>query len=314
MLEIVAIYYAFHAVLNTRTSQAAIAWAISLIIIPILILPLYWVFGNKRFHGYKDSFRQASLDDIETARIAFEQYHAHDIENLQSVTRTVANLHHLPFTSHNRAQLLINGESTYKAMFKSITEAQDYVLLQFYIIKNDHVGEAFRRLLTEKMQQGVRVYFLYDNLGSYSLSRRYLQELRDAGAHVSSFNQREGVGKYLHINFRNHRKILIVDGLKAFVGGLNLGLEYLGEDLAMGYWRDTHVMLEGPSVQATQGVFVKDWYWSVGTVPELNWTIEAPDKCPGEQNIMVLDTGPADSLPVCSLFLLDYPQSSAIFR
>lgn len=312
LLEMTGIYYAFHAVLNTRTSQAAIAWAISLIIIPLLILPLYWIFGNNRFHGYMESFRQARLDDIETAKKAFlqiEKYHVGNIKGLEGVTHTVKNLEHLPFTSHNSAQLLINGQKTYTAMLEAIEQAQDYVLLQFYIIKNDHVGEAFRRVLTRKMKQGVRVYFLYDGLGSFALSARYLQELRAAGAHVSSFNQSKGVSKYLHINFRNHRKILIVDGLKAFVGGLNLGQEYLGEDENMGYWRDTHVMLEGPSVQATQGVFVKDWYWSVGEVPELNWMVQtARSLCPSremthcEQNIMIFETGPADQKPMCSLF------------
>lgn len=318
LLEMTGIYYAFHAILNTRTSQAAIAWAISLIIIPLLILPLYWIFGSSRFHGYMDSFRKASLDDIETARKAFrqiEQYHVSHIEGLEDIVRTVKNLQHLPFTSHNAVRLLINGKNTYEAMLQAIERAEDYVLLQFYIIKNDHVGETFRQLLTEKMAQGVRVYILYDSLGSLRLSSKYLQELRDAGAHVSSFNERKGVGKYLHINFRNHRKILIVDGLQAFVGGLNLGREYLGEDAAIGYWRDTHVMFEGPSVQTTQGVFVKDWYWSTGQVPELNWQVQSAqalcrtqseENLPTfhcEQNIMVLDTGPADQKPVCSLFL-----------
>lgn len=313
LIELTGIYYAFHAILNTRTSQAAIAWAISLVIIPILILPLYWIFGSSRFQAYRESFQKASLDDIETAKKAFElieQYHVEDIDGLEAVTNTVKNLQHLPFTSNNSAQLLINGKNTYTAMLEAINHAEDYVLLQFYIIKNDRVGEAFRQVLTEKMKQGVRVYFLYDGLGSIALSSQYLQDLRDAGAHVSSFNERKGVGKYLHINFRNHRKILIVDGIKAFVGGLNLGQEYLGKDKTMGYWRDTHVLLEGPSVQATQGTFVKDWYWSVGQVPELNWSIQSAEsfcqsgnsrRC--DQKIMVLETGPADEKPMCSLFL-----------
>ncbi len=317
LVEMTGIYYAFHAVLNTRTSQAAIAWAISLIIIPLLILPLYWIFGSSRFYAYMDSFRKASLHDIETAKKAIQElkrYHVDELHGMEDIGHTVNNLELLPFTTSNSVKLLINGEETYQAMIKAIEEAKDYVLLQFYIIKNDHVGETFRQLLTEKMQQGVRVYFLYDGLGSFALSSRYIQELREAGAHVTAFNERKGVGKYLHINFRNHRKILIVDGLKAFVGGLNLGLEYLGEDKNMGYWRDTHVELEGPSVQATQSIFAKDWYWSIGHVPELNWQIQtarslcvfkegpANDKTPCDQKVMILDTGPADQKPVCSLF------------
>ncbi len=319
LLEMAGIYSAFHAILNTRTSQAAIAWAISLIIIPLFILPLYWIFGNRRFHGYMASFRRARLANITTAYKALRQieaYHVSTIDGLKDIILTVKKLQHLPFTSHNSVQLLINGQETYQAMLSAIDQADDYVLLQFYIIQDDHVGVAFRNKLIAKIQQGVRVYFLYDSLGSYFLSARYLYELRRAGAHVSSFNERKGISKYLHINFRNHRKILIIDGLKAFVGGLNLGQEYLGEKQSMGYWRDTHVLLEGPSVQVCQSVFVKDWYWSVGKIPELNWQVQtaaamcreknmadSDEQIHCEQEIMILDTGPADEKPVCSLFI-----------
>ncbi len=190
----------------------------------MFILLLYWIFGGSRFYAYLEKFREATLEDI---------------------NNTIKHLDIIPFTSHNSAQLLINGQKTYQAMLQAIEEAQGYVLLQFYIIHNDHVGETFRKLLTRKMQQGVRVYFLYDEIGSHRLSYSYIRELRRAGAQVSSFNGHKGLRKYLHIKFRNRRKILVVDSLKAFVGGLNLGREYLGEDENLGFWRDTHIMLEG---------------------------------------------------------------------
>ncbi|MCU7800201.1 MAG: hypothetical protein KZQ70_08665 [gamma proteobacterium symbiont of Lucinoma myriamae] len=131
LLEMAGVYSAIHAILNTRTSQAAVAWAISLSIIPLFILPLYWIFGNSRFHGYMESFRQARLEDIETARKALQeiqQYHMTDIKGLEDVTNTLSNLGHLPFTSSNSAQLLINGQKTYQAMLKAIEQAEDYVL------------------------------------------------------------------------------------------------------------------------------------------------------------------------------------------
>jgi len=98
------------------------------------------------------------------------------LEDIPGVSSTIKHLEHIPFTSHNSVQLLINGQKTYQAMFDAIEQAKDYVLLQFYIIKNDHVGEAFRHLLTEKMQQGVKVYFLYDRLGSFSLSGNFSEQ------------------------------------------------------------------------------------------------------------------------------------------
>ncbi len=304
IIETAGIYFAFHAVLNSRTSQAAIAWAITLVTVPVVVLPLYWMFGSSRFYGYLEKFHEATQEHLEIAKIALSQmepYHVKDMQALEDISNTIKHLNIIPFTSQNSAKLLINGQKTYQAMLQAIEEAQDYVLLQFYIIHNDHVGETFRKLLSRKMQQGVRVYFLYDEVGSHRLSYHYIKELKQAGAQVSSFNGHKGLRKYLHINFRNHRKIIVVDGLKAFVGGLNLGREYLGEDETMGFWRDTHVMLEGPSVQTSQVAFVKDWYWSVGEVPQLNWSIQSAEHN-ARQNIMVLHTGPADIKPVCSLF------------
>lgn len=304
VIEGAGIYFAFHAILHSRTSQAGIAWAMTLVTMPVIILPLYWMFGSSRFYDYLEKFHEATLDHIETARNAFskiEIFHVKDMQILEDISNTIKHLNIIPFTSHNSAQLLINGQKTYQAMLQAIEAAEDYVLLQFYIIHNDHVGETFRKLLTQKIQQGVRVYFLYDEVGSHRLSYSYIKELKRAGAQVSSFNGHKGLRKYLHINFRNHRKILVVDGIKAFVGGLNLGREYLGEDETLGFWRDTHVMLEGPSVQTTQAAFVKDWFWSVGEVPQLNWSVRAAEH-DVNQNIMVLHTGPADIKPVCSLF------------
>lgn len=323
-IELTGIYFAVQAILKARTSQAAIAWSISLISMPLLVLPVYWIFGSNRFHAYMNRMRTARVENIENVRELYQQikpYYVHNRGGIEDIIHTAHNLKTPPFTSHNCVKLLINGKETYNEMLKAIESAQDYVLLQFYIVNHDSVGEAFRHLLSEKLKQGVRVYFLYDKVGSHALSSWYLHKLRMAGAHVSSFDAHNGIGKYLHINFRNHRKILIVDGLNAFVGGLNLGDEYLGKDKTLGYWRDTHVLLQGPSVQMIQAVFIKDWYWSQGQIPKLNWQIRCAEdnreklaaanktQAGGKEittctkNVMILDTGPADEKPVCSLFL-----------
>ena len=331
-IELTGIYFAVQAILKARTSQAAIAWSISLISLPLLVLPLYWVFGSSRFYAYMNRMRMARMENIDNVEALYQQikpYYVHNMRGIEDIIHTTHKLETLPFTSHNGVKLLINGEKTYKEMLKAIESARDYVLLQFYIVNHDSVGEAFRQLLTKKLKQGVRVYFLYDKVGSHALSSWYLHKLRKAGAHVASFDgHHNGIGKYLHINFRNHRKILIVDGLKAFVGGLNLGDEYLGKNKTMGYWRDTHVLLRGPSVQVMQAVFIKDWYWSRGHISKLNWQIQAAethrDKMTAgnkmqaaeqeittyTKNVMILDTGPADEKPVCSLFLCALINSS----
>jgi cardiolipin synthase len=149
-----------------------------------------------------------------------------------------------------------------------------------------------------KAQAGVRVYFLYDDVGCHGLPAAYLEDLRKSGAETRSFNARRS--NRFQINFRNHRKITIADGRVAFIGGLNAGDEYMGRSQKFGPWRDTHARIEGPAVQCVQLAFLEDWYWAARMVPDLDWI---PSPSPrGDQRVLVLPTSPADELDTCDLF------------
>jgi cardiolipin synthase len=182
------------------------------------------------------------------------------------------------------------------------------VLAQFFIVDDDEAGRAFAGKLIAKAAQGVRVYFLYDQVGSRGLSRRYVRRLEEGGVRIEAFGHGHRRGGRFQVNFRNHRKVLVADGNEAFVGGLNVGDEYLGRDRRFGPWRDTHVAVRGPAVQAVQVPFVEDWCWVTGDVPELDWKPEpAAD---GNLPVLVLPTGPADELPSCHLSFLRFINSS----
>jgi cardiolipin synthase len=137
----------------------------------------------------------------------------------------------------------------------------------------------------------VKVFFLYDEIGSNKLSRAYLRELDAAGIVHYSFGANRHWWSRLQLNFRNHRKIVVVDGKEAFIGGINVGDEYLGRDQRFGKWRDTHLKLKGPSVQAIQLVFLEDWNWAADDIPDLNWSGQAET---ADQIAAVIPTGPAD--------------------
>jgi cardiolipin synthase len=154
--------------------------------------------------------------------------------------------------------------------------------------------------LIDQAQQGVRIYVMYDEIGSSKLTRTYLRRLRNQGIQVSPFNSTKGIRNRFQLNFRNHRKILVVDGQTGFIGGLNIGDEYLGKNPKYGPWRDTHMQLQGPAVNALQLSFLKDWYWAVRSVPKVYWQAEAEE--PRGETALVLPTGPADELEFCSLF------------
>jgi cardiolipin synthase len=135
------------------------------------------------------------------------------------------------------------------------------------------------------------VYFLFDEIGSHKLPHRYLRELRDAGVECHSFGINRFWWSRLQLNFRNHRKIVVCDGKTAFIGGLNVGDEYLGRNQRFGAWRDTHLEMRGPVVQAVQVVFLEDWFWAANQVPELNWDTAAEKS---DQVAAIIPTGPSD--------------------
>jgi cardiolipin synthase len=156
----------------------------------------------------------------------------------------------------------------------------------------------------EKARQGVRVYVLYDEVGSSDLIESSLVELRDAGVDVRRFNTTQGRANRWQLNFRNHRKIVVVDGQKGWVGGLNIGDEYMGRDPAIGAWRDTHVKVTGPVVQGVQVAFMEDWHWASQQLLKLTWDPQ-PAPSNARRIALALPTGPADSLETCTLFFLN---------
>ena len=120
--------------------------------------------------------------------------------------------------------------------------------------------------------------------------------------HVSPFNTTKGLRNRFQLNFRNHRKVIIVDGHVAFTGGFNVGDEYMGRSTEFGPWRDTHIRVRGPAVQAVQLAFIEDWYWATHGVPELNWSPKRSNS--GDKKVLVIPSGPADDLETCGLFFL----------
>jgi cardiolipin synthase len=340
LLHLTGILFAGHAALFARTSQGAIAWALSLIFFPYLSVPLYLVFGRKKFHGYVEARRRGDrrIDHVADSLLhALRPFRA----TLCGDSARVNALQHLtllPFTGGNSADLLIDGQATFDALFAAIDAAQRYLLIQFFIVRDDGLGRALRDRLIARAAAGVRVYFLYDEIGSIRLPASYWAGLRQAGVAVHPFNTRRGWRNRFQINFRNHRKIVVADGRDAFVGGHNVGDEYLGKSARFGAWRDTHIHLRGPAVATVQWSFVEDWNWATGAVLELKplpppnsppdshpasgpASSPAPDSptaltaspapappsassdCGGAAAI-VIPSGPADNINTCTLMFL----------
>lgn len=295
---------AVHALHRTRTTQGTIAWVVSLLSLPYLAVPAYWVFGRSRFQGYV-SARQAADHFLEQVpQGALERLRHYQLPESQksSAAWAAERLADVPLTVGNNVELLIDGQRTFESILAGIDQAEHYILFQFFIVKDDELGQEVKKHLLAKASQGVEIYFLYDEVGSNKLGKRYLNELRAAGIQVSAFHTQKGMRNRFQLNFRNHRKIVVVDGRTTWVGGHNVGDEYLGRDAKFGHWRDTHVRIEGPATLATQLSFVEDWNWATGDILKLNW--QAHRAHPGESPVLVIPSGPADELETASLMFL----------
>lgn len=294
-----------HAVMGTRTSQGAIAWAVTLNTFPYLAVPAYWVFGRSKFEGYVIARRGTDVRNDQIEQEAIDTATPYLVPKGEGAEAASAaeGLARMPVLRGNAVELLIDGDTTFESIFRGIDEAKEYVLVQFYIVHDDGLGRALKERLIAKAKEGVRVYFLYDEVGSHSLPDSYKEELRDAGAQVSEFNTRKGRRNRFQLNFRNHRKIVVTDGRVAWIGGHNVGDEYLGKDPKFGHWRDTHLRIEGPAVLKAQISFSEDWNWATEKLLELNWTARpAPDG--SDARVLIIPTGPADELESANLMFV----------
>jgi cardiolipin synthase len=289
---------ALHALMSVRTPQGTIAWVVSLIAFPYFTVPAYFVLGRSKFHGYRIARRILEESSARSAAEAVRPFIVHPPTERDSLRAAVA-LADLPFLRGNAVELLVDGRATFDSIFAGIEESRRYVLVQFFIVHDDELGRELKSRLLRKAAEGVRVCFLYDEFGSHDLPRAFLRELREGGVRVSPFHTTRGPGNRFQLNFRNHRKVVVADGRSGWVGGHNVGNEYLGLSPRLGPWRDTHVRIDGPAVLGMQKSFSDDWRWATGEKLELDW-LAAPSGR-GDVPTLILASGPADELETASL-------------
>jgi len=288
LLHALGILAAAHALMYTRTPQGTIAWVLGLLLLPELTLVPYLFLGASRFHGYLRSHHSAAP-------------RAHPVPADDGTGRYAAMvaMQGRPFREGHRLRLLIDGDATFGAILGAIAEARHTVLVQFFVFHDDGLGRRMQQALLERAAAGVRVCVLYDGVGSHDLPRHYVETLRAGGVAIHPFATHRWRNRF-QLNFRNHRKIVVVDGTRAFIGGLNVGDEYLGLKPPLAPWRDTHLEIRGPAVADLQQLFADDWQWITGTPPPLH---PAP-AADGDARVLVIASSPADAQETGSLFFV----------
>ncbi|WP_236015733.1 cardiolipin synthase [Planococcus soli] len=250
-----------------KTASSAWAWILILFFVPIAGFILYLLFGrslrqkrlnwpvayeNKDFQG--NMARQ--LEDMKTGSFQPISKIANGWLDLiqMNVARTDA-----PLSTATDIKIFNDGTRKFDALFEDIRNAKDHVHLQYFILNNDGLGRRLVSLLTEKVQQGVKVNVLYDDLGSSSLPKRFFDEFEASGGKTAAFLPAMFSRINPRLNHRNHRKLVVVDGSIGYIGGFNVGDEYVGEKKEFGYWRDTHLRITGEAVHSLQNRFFIDW-------------------------------------------------------
>ncbi len=260
----------FIVILEKGHPSKTIAWILILILFPLVGILLYLYFGknyrkDKIFSrkGVEDIPRILALSknqitELDNHHLIKKEY----IKGKKGIIRLLLNNSKALLTENNRIEIFNNGKEKFEALLASLHNAKHHIHLQYYIIDDDHIGNLVKELLINKANEGVAVKVLYDEVGSWGLSKKFIRELRKGGVKISGFMPVRFPLFANKVNYRNHRKIVVVDGRVGFLGGFNIADRYIEGTTALGPWRDTHLKIEGDAVHSLQAIFVADWYFA----------------------------------------------------
>ncbi len=251
--------------LENRTPAETISWICILGILPILGCFIFFIAGQK---NHRDLFRNKHIPNnrlIETLRQQTD-YRYGDLlpQHSNSHPKLVSLLMKsgfAPLTLYNRVEILLNGGEKFQVLFNALEGASNHIHLSYFIFHDDEIGGDVFKILARKVDEGVEVRVLLDGIGSISTSSGFIRSMRQAGIQVEWFFPIRFPYITSRLNMRYHRKIVVVDGCIGFMGGLNIGDEYLSRDSELGFWRDTHIKIEGEAVHTIQAIFLNDWYF-----------------------------------------------------
>ncbi len=266
MLTLAAIVLVITIFLQNRHPAQTLTWVLVFGVFPLFGIFFYLLFG--RNHRKEKIYRKKYFLDKQTfLKIEGERSVRKDRVDLmephqRKLIHLAQTLGKSPISFSTETEVLTNGEETFSVILEELKKAKHHIHLEYYIVRDDHISNEIKKVLIEKASEGVEVRFLFDAVGSWTLSKRYIKELRDGGVEVARFGPVRLPFLTNKMNFRNHRKIIVIDSDTGFTGGLNIGDEYLGRDEKYGFWRDTHLLLRGEAVRSLQLFFLQDWYYS----------------------------------------------------
>lgn len=258
-----------------REPMNMLAWILAVLLLPLLGPMIYWLLGeprkSRRTRRRRGRRRRArSLGGFPAGGSSWQREREETrwatLAGIEPQWRDVAEIFsrmgEAPITDSNRVRVFVDAGETYEELTESFERARHHIHLEYYLFRPDETGTIVRDCLVERARQGVEVRLLLDGIGSFGTPRRFLNPLREAGGEVATFLPAIPLRSRWNINYRNHRKIVVVDGRVAFTGSQNIGDEYRGLRRRVAPWKDTHLRVEGPAVEQLQRIFIEDWYFA----------------------------------------------------
>lgn len=246
---------------ENRNPLKTISWVLVLLLLPLVGLIFYYFFGEDHRKKRLISRKMHKKINRKTLERLEHRETLNSPETYKGLISLLNRVNDNPLYGGSKITFYNNGKDKFKALFEEIRKATNHIHLQYYIFMDDNIGRELRQLLIEKVQEGVEVRVLYDDMGSWRANRKFYKEMAAQGIQVTSFLRVAFPLLTSRVNYRNHRKVVIIDGSVGFMGGMNIADRYIN-GTKTGIWRDTHFKLEGKAVQALQTSFLIDWYAS----------------------------------------------------
>lgn len=319
---IVVVLVILKVLYDTRSGVKALAYILFIIIVPIVGIIFYFSFGinyrkqkmyNKKIVNDEDlrqkiSSRVQEYSDevIHSSHLSPEHF---------NLARFIQNTSASPLTANNSVKLLINGEEKFPEVLAAMEKATSHIHIEYYIFEDDITGNSIVDLLIKKSRQGVEVRFMYDDFGSHGLKKRFIKRMEENGIETAPFYKIRLYALANRLNYRNHRKIIVIDGTTSFVGGINISDRYRNDTEGKDglYWRDTHLMMEGPATYYLQHLFLCDWNFC-SDKKLVYGPAYFPDRSqPKEYSaelVQIAPSGPDSTLPVIFYSLMEIISSA----
>ncbi len=305
---IVLIFVCFRIIFDTDNATKTITYILLVILLPLVGMMLYFSFGvnyrKRKLYDKKLISNGQLQENLETELIKYSEEILKEgdaaVKSNKKLVHLVLNENLSPLTNSNDVQLLINGENKFPEVFKAIEGAKHHIHIEYYIFNDDKIGNQLVDLLIKKAEEGIKVRFIYDDFGSRSIREKCIPKLKEAGVQASPFYEIKFYALASRINYRNHRKIIVVDGTTSFVGGINVSDNYINTENKKLFWRDTHLKIQGPATWYLQFLFLCDWNFCANDAIKIDDNLFPKEEkfiCNQDKTVQITASGPDSDTP-----------------